>query len=95
MECRNDIKAGDDADGHGPWDGCAVGGVVGDLDGIVKRLIKRRQDMYEVIAFLCGAVVGFIVGFFVGGKHKAGLMAKVEEAKLTASDIVRDAGKKL
>jgi hypothetical protein len=51
--------------------------------------------MYEVIAFLGGAVVGFIVGFFVGGKHKAGLMAKVEEAKLTASDIVRDAGKKL
>jgi len=51
--------------------------------------------MYEVIALLCGAVIGFIVGFFVGGKHKAGLMAKAADAALTASDIVRDAGKKL
>jgi hypothetical protein len=51
--------------------------------------------MYEVIAFLCGAVVGFIVGFFVGGKHKAGLMAKAAQATLTASDIIKDAGKKL
>jgi hypothetical protein len=47
--------------------------------------------MYEVIAFLVGAVVGFVVGFFVGGKHKAGLMAKAA----TASDVFREAGKKL
>ena len=25
--------------------------------------------MYEIIAFLSGAVVGFVVGFFVGKKH--------------------------
>jgi hypothetical protein len=40
-------------------------------------------------------IVGFVVGFFVGGKHKAGLMAKAAQATLTASDIIKDAGKKL
>jgi hypothetical protein len=47
-----------------------------------------------IVGFLFG-VACFVVGFFVGGKHKAGLMAKAAQATLTASDIIKDAGKKL
>jgi hypothetical protein len=50
---------------------------------------------WMVLAWIGWTVAVFVVGFFVGGKHKAGLMAKVEETKLTASDIIRDTSKKL
>jgi len=40
--------------------------------------------MYEVIAFLAGAVVGFVVGFFVGKKHGI----RVVQAGISIKDTV-------
>jgi hypothetical protein len=49
---------------------------------------------WAVFGLFVWTVLVFGFGFFVGGKHKAKLMAKVEETKLAASDVIRDAGKK-